>query len=158
MDKLDLILEEARIAFEAEQERTGRLSGGTEKQVGAAGLLVAANIMSFGGELQPVTHGTAIQLVAMVGFGICLLLLLYSLRVRPYVAQSRENILLDELGPEEIDAEVAKVKIAKMYLSARELNAKINDKRAKELHIIGMILSGAFLLAVSGIIIDMLLM
>lgn len=155
MTKVELVLQESQRAFEVEWRRSESLTTKAEKYLVAVGLVIGFELI----RLPPMLELTSTMHVAVAGYlaliSILMLFLsflycLISLRTRPYLAYPRGETLINELKEEAINDDDAKIKVAKMYIAARDKNASINDSRAILLTRAGIILTGAFVLAVTS--------
>ena len=153
VSKVDIMLGECEKAYLAEKKRTENLANKAEKYLAAVAIIIAFTSIKF----EQVDLAGGIELffnifvvVAFFLLGVTLLLVFVSMRVEPYISYPRGERLIDELKGEDITSEVAKVKIAKMYLYAQNKNALINDKHAKLLSWSLISLTVGFLSAVTG--------
>ncbi len=152
--KIDTILKESEKAFLAEATRKDKLTDKAEKYLAALALIVGFNLVDF--ERVTLT-GTASEVLsglfaigAFAMLGITLVLALLTLRVFEYASYPRGETLIDELKDEAITDDIAKVKLAKMYLGAYDNNARINDRRARLLSWSGVLLVIGFVSAVAS--------
>ena len=109
--------------------------------------LIETDQLTLSGSWQQAVRGW-LAVNALLALGISLVLTLLSMRVQKYYSYPRGTTLIDELKDDSITDQVAKIKIARMYLSAHDNNARINDKRAKLLSFSGAMLVAGLLLAV----------
>ncbi len=152
MEKVDLIVHVSEEAFFQERARADKHSAAAEKFVGAVAVIIGFQLiktdqLTLSGSWQQVVHGW-LAIIALLALGISLVLTLLSMRVRNYYSYPRGTTLIDELKDDSITDQVAKIKIARMYLSAVDINARINDQRAKLLSFSGAMLFAGLLLAV----------
>lgn len=154
MGKLDLIFDESAKAFYDEWERTERLRNLGEKVVAAVAVVVGfhlieiENVALAGAWLETLRSWLAV--CALLALGVSLVLALLSMRIGAFVGRPRGMTLIDELRDPEITDEAAKVKIAKMYLQATEINARINDRRGRLLLFSSVLLVMGFILGVGS--------
>lgn len=150
--KIDIILKESEKAFLAEATRKDKLTDKAEQYLAAVALIVGFNLIDFervtlsGRANEVLSSLFAIGAFGMLG--IVLILALLTLRVLEYASYPRGETLIDELKDEEITDNMARIKLAKMYLGAHNHNARINDKRAKLLSWSSVLLVVGFVLAV----------
>jgi hypothetical protein len=154
MSKIDLILQESEKAFLAESERGKTLTEKAEKYIAAIGLVVGFQLININRSYLWSSWQSAISsslaIVAFLTLGFSLVLALLSRRVYKYYSYPRGTTIIDELKNNEITDEAAKIKVAKMYFEAHDKNAEINDKRAKYLSIVGVLIVLGFVLAVAS--------
>ena len=150
--KIDTILKESEKAFLAEAARKDKLTDKAEKYLAALALIVGFNLIDFSRvTLSGATNEVLSSMFAIGAFGmlgIALVLALLTLRVLKYASYPRGETLIDELKDEKITDDMARIKLAKMYLSAYDNNARINDQRAKLLSWSSALLVIGFVLAV----------
>ena len=152
MDRVDVIAEVSEKAFNAENERGRQIGEKAQKYIAAVAILVGFKIFNSaplaltGGPREAVSAW--LTLVAFLVFGLSLAFILLSLRVRNYHTYARGSVLFEELKGIDVTYEIAKIKVARMYLEAQEINATINNQRARMLSIGGFLLLTGFGLAV----------
>ncbi len=149
MTKFEIVFQECEKAFLAEEERTNNLAGKTEKLI-----LALTAIMGFNLIVIPAPPWKTLYLMVPISafliLGISLILALWSLFTREYQGYPRGNTLIDELKGQQITTDEARVKIAKMYLSASENNASINDTKAALLKFCVCLMILGFALAITS--------
>lgn len=150
--KVDVIFQVSEKAFLQERMRADKLSAAAEKYVGAVVIIMGFQLieidqLTLSGSWSPALRGW-LAVLALLALGVSTVCALLSIQVRKYYSYPRGTTLIDELKDESITDEVAKIKVARMYLSAHDINAGINDKRAKMLSYSGALLVSGLLLAV----------
>ena len=154
MSKVDLIMQESEKAFKAEVSRSETLTNKAEKYIAAVGLVVGFQLI----DLNRLYFGSIwkqglldfLPLLAFFTLGAALVFALISRRVLNYLSYPRGETIINELKDNNINEDAAKIKIAKMYLTAHDKNAGINDQRAKYLSIVGVLIVIGFVLAVAS--------
>jgi hypothetical protein len=150
--KIDIILNESEKAFLAETTRAEKLTDKAEKYLTAIALIIGFNLIDFDRiTIDGATNEILSGVFAISGFvmlGAALVLALLTLRVLQYGSYPRGETLIDDLKDKEITDDMAKIKLAKMYLGARDKNAQTNDRRARLLSWSGTLLVVGFVLAV----------
>ena len=154
MDKTDLIVQQSEKAFLQERARADKLIAAAEKYIAAVAVIIGFKLLdienlSLTGSWQQIVHGW-LTVLALLTLGTALLLTFWSMRVFKYYAFPRGTKLIDELKDPGISDEAAKIKVARMYLSAHDTNAQINDRRARLLSVSSALLVAGFLLTVIG--------
>jgi hypothetical protein len=152
MDKIDVIVQESEKAFLQERARADRIFGAAEKIVGAVAVVIGFQLirmdqLTLSGSWPQALHGW-LAIGALLELGISLTFAFLSMQVQKYYSYPRGTTLIDELKDASITYEVARIKIARMYLSAYDANAHINDKRAKILSYSGAMLVVGLVFAV----------
>jgi hypothetical protein len=157
MTKIQIILQESEKAFLIEYERKRTITERGDKFIGAAAVIVGfqltqiSNLALSGNWRQTLCMWLSVG--ALIVLGLSVLLTMLSLRVWGYYSFPRGTELIDELRDERITEDAAKIKIARMYLKAHDINAQINDRRARLLGIGGFLLVvGLGLAAVSYLV------
>ena len=154
MNKVELVLQESEKAFLLEKTRAAKLGEAAEKLIGAVAVVVGFQLIEFdhlalSGDWQEALHNW-IAVGAFIALGGSLVLTLLSMRVQEYYSYPRGTELIDELKAESITDEVAMIKIARMYLTLHDKNARVNDERAKLVYFSGILLVTGFGLAVAS--------
>ena len=160
MSKLDMVIQESEKAFLAEGARGERLTDKAEKYIAAVALVVGLQLIDLNRSGMwsnwKVGLSSLLAIVALLALCSSLVLALLSRRVRGYLSYPRGTVIIDELKDSNVTDDVAKVKFARMYLTAHDKNAEINDKRAKQLSIVGVVIVIGFMLAVASHLISKL--
>jgi hypothetical protein len=157
MGKIEIIVRESEKSFLMEQTRKRTLTERADKFIGAAAVIVGFQLtqisnLALSGNRRQILHGW-FSIGALVALAFSVLLTMLSMRVQEYHSYPRGTKLIDELKDESITEDVAEIKIARMYLSAHDINAQINDERARLLSVGGILLVvGLGLAAVSYLI------
>lgn len=155
MTKIELLLEEGRRAFETEWGRKARLSAKAEKYMVAVGLILGFGLVRIHDRFALTGPASDVlgswlavgSLLAMsFSFSLCLL----ALRTRTYRSYPRGNAIADSIKDKSVSDEAAMVMLAKMYLTARDANVKVNDRRAVLASWAGMLLISGFVLAAAS--------
>lgn len=155
MDKIELVLQQSQEAFQTEISRNDLLTSKAEKYLAAVGLLISMGLVDVAGpgdqqSLSQVGAPAWLHLSALVAFALSFAATLLTLRTREYVSHPRGTGLVDSLKSRDIDDRGAQVRVAKMYLLARETNALINDQRSRLLSLGGVTLAPGFVLAAAA--------
>lgn len=161
MSKVDLVFQESEKAFLAEIGRGERITDKAEKYIGAIAIIIGFKLidldsLKFSGQNSQAL-ASWIAVVSFLVLGLSLVQALLSRRVLRYYSYPRGEKLIEDLRSDELDNDMAKVKIAKMYLTARERNALINDNRAKLLSVSGILIVIGFTVAAVGHIVAKIL-
>jgi len=151
-NKIDVIYSESEKAHASEKNRYDKLSNKAEQYIASIAIIIGFNLI----DLDRIVIGNSIDtkpinlfsIIAFLLLGIGLVLSLFALRIMNYSSYPRGEVLIDELKGEEINGDIAKIKIAKMYLSAFNENAKINDRRANLLSWVTLFIVSGFVFAV----------
>ncbi len=153
MTKVEIVFQECEKVFLAEGDRTKSLGGKAEKLIAAVGAIMGFKLIEIE-KVIPLAHWQivylAVSISAFVILGISLILALWSLSTRNYEGYPRGNELIDELKGQQITADMARGKIAGMYLLASENNASINDEKAKLLGFCVFLMVLGFALAIGS--------
>jgi hypothetical protein len=154
MKKVDFVFQECEKAFLTEMRRTEHLTDRAERYIAVIVVVVGFKFVDIDNHALSGTHSQGlVNFLAIAGFvilGISLIQAIISRRVFGYLSYPRGDVLIEELKPDEINCDMAKIKVAKMYLNARECNAVINDGRAKTLSLCGVFIVAGFSLAALG--------
>jgi len=154
MRKIEIILQECEKAFLEEGGRKERLVSKSEKYFSFIAVVIGFRLIELHPQIQLANiQGMSYLIISIISFllmGISLILSLLSIQVKGYVSYPRGNDLIDNLESEKVSDVEAKKAIAIMYLTARETNACLNDKKARILAFSGILLVIGFLTAVIG--------
>lgn len=150
-----LVLEHSEKTFVAESERAKRLDEKAEKTIAAVSLVIGFHLV----DINRLFLRGALALVlptwiAVAGLGClstALLLAFLAMRVQNYAGCSEGMGLIEDLRENAIDADLAKLLIARMYLRARHQNWAVNNKKAGLLALSSWFLLVGFLLAVMSV-------
>jgi len=157
MDKIDLILQESEKAYQQDRTRAKSLGKAAEKLIGAVAVIMGFHLieierLSLFGAWQPAIHGW-FSIIALLALGSSLCLSLISMQTWKYYAYPRGTTLIDELKDDSVSDEGAKIKVSCMYLEAHDINAGINDKRARLVFASGLVLVSGLVLIVIGYVV-----
>jgi hypothetical protein len=151
-EKLDLFLTLCSDALQAEETIKDRISGGFEKYLTVIGVILGFHVV----ELKEVsfsvsTARTIYSVAALVGMVLlfaALATVLWGMRVRKYPAFPKSKDLQSVATA--ATGDLAKGLAANVYLDLRDGIKAVNEKRASNLRIAGLILLAGFLMSVLG--------
>jgi hypothetical protein len=161
MKKIDLVVKISENAFFYESKRSEKIVSTAEKYMTAVALIIGFHLIEIspislsknysGGCMKLIT--TWLSLIAFLVLGTSMILSFFSMTVKNFLSFPRGTKLLDEINNNRISSSIANIKVALMYLEAYEINANINDKRAKLLLLSGIFLILGFIIAVINFLI-----
>lgn len=146
--KLALLLAESEKAFNAELSRKDALTHKAERYLAAAGILTGFYLA----DIVPRASLTYSVLLAgaLTLFAAALISVLLTLRVRKYRSYPPGAELLEKLGAHEVTVNAARFIVSTMYCEAQDLNAEINNQRARLLAVGGALMTAGFVLAAAS--------
>ena len=150
--KIDILLTLSTKAFEAEWERTDRLTGRAEKYLGAVavvigfGLVNADDVFSSARALYGSPSGW-LGVATLLALLVAFLTALLALGTRDYWSYPDGETIVVSVARSEDDQSAA-MEIVRMYFAAHKENALINARRATLIRLSGGALVLGFLLAI----------
>lgn len=154
MSKIDTIVSQSEKAFVAESARCERLTNKAEKYIAAVGAIVGFHLIEI---KQLVIYGNSKEVIytmaAISSFLFLFLALILSFiaaNIYKYRSYPRGEQLINRLKDNVITDDIAKIKLAKMFLAAQETNGDINDYRAAILRSASKLIVFGFILTVIG--------
>lgn len=146
--KIALLQEESEKVFNAELSRMDALTEKAEKYLTVTGALVGIYLVDVVA-MEGLVYGTLV-VGALALFAAALTSMLLALRVRQYRAFPPGAEILEKLRLPEVTANAARIMFATMYCEARDVNAGINNQRARLLARAGAFLTAGFVLAAAS--------
>lgn len=151
--KIDLIFTEIVKAFNSEKSRYDKLSNKAEQYIAFIAIIIGFNLidinrLNLDKNFKTISTISVFSVLAFILLVIGLIFSILAVRVMNYSSYPRGQVLIDELKSSDIDIDIAKIKLAKMYLTAFNQNAAINDKRANLLSWVSVFVVSGFISAV----------
>jgi hypothetical protein len=155
MNKVTIVKDAAEKAMTAESERTRRLFARAEKSIAGIIVVVGFQLLDFTTLLESSSPWVKISsCLALAVLSLALFFSFSGLRLKGYADYPRGDKLWENLKSEEVSDEAAELAVIQLVLKTRELNAKLNDAKARSLAWCGWLFFAGFLLAIGSHVLD----
>ncbi len=157
MNKITIVRDAAEKALTAESVRAEYLLRRAERLAAGIVIVTAFQLLDVSNLLESSSLGVKVSGgLALAVLSLALFFAFCSLRLKSYAGYPRGDMLWENLKSEAISEEAAEVAVLQLLLQNRELNAKLNDAKARSLSRCGWLFFAGWLLLVGSRLLDAL--